>query len=402
MAAAALSAGVWTPRPGHPAAEPISPADRTARVIRGVLDRTIRLTGTISTKNFATITAPMMQGPDAGRELLLMRLGEAGSMVKKNQIIAQIDSESVQEHLDDLTDMVGQLQMEYRSLQAKQFVDLESYKQRARAAKATWEKARLDARAAPVRNKFDQETLRLAVEEAQLEYQEAERQIGLLEESQESARLLAQYRTDFQVRHHARHQHDLVRFTVRSPMDGQLVLRSITRYGQFTQVQQGDLVSPGQPFMRVVDLSNMTMEATMSQTDCDNIHVGQKAKVHFDAYPDLVLDGHVESVGTIASARRSSYYVRRIPVRLALDESDPRVLPDLTASADVVVGEDGDGLLIPRDAVTESGGKQMVYVKQGETITPREVEIGAVSNMHAAVVAGLQEGEEITVQPESR
>jgi multidrug efflux pump subunit AcrA (membrane-fusion protein) len=145
----------------------------------------------------------------------------------------------------------------------------------------------------------------------------------------------------------------------------------------------------------------MAVEATISQTDCENVRVGQKAKIHFDAYPDLVLDAHVESVGTIASARRYSYYVRRIPVRIAIEGRDQRVLPDLTASADVVIGEEGDGLLIPRDAVTESGGKQMVYVRHGETITPREVEIGAVGNMQVEVVSGLQEGEQIAVQPES-
>jgi RND family efflux transporter MFP subunit len=370
-------------------------------VIRGVLERTLRLTGTVTTKNFASVSAPMMQGPDAGRDLLLVHIAAAGSMVKKNQIIAEIDGQSVQDHVDDLVDQIGQLQMEYRSLQARQYVNLESYKQRARAAKATWEKAKLDARTAPVKNKFDQELLRLSVEEAQLEYQEAERQIGLLAESQESEKLLAKYRTDFQVRHHGRHAVDLARFTVRAPMDGQVVLKSITRYGQFTQVQQGDSVSPGQPFMRVVDLSSMAVEATMSQTDCETVRVGQKAKIHFDAYPDLVLDAHVESVGTIASARRYSFYVRRIPVRIAIEGRDPRVLPDLTASADVVIGEEGDGLLIPRDAVTESGGKQMVYVRHGETITPREVEIGAVGNMQVEVVSGLQEGEQIAVQPES-
>src|ERR1044071_568972 len=82
MAAAALSAGVWTPRLQHAAADPTGPADRTARVIRGALERTIRLTGTITTKNFASIAAPMMLGPDAGRDLLLLHLAPAGSMVK--------------------------------------------------------------------------------------------------------------------------------------------------------------------------------------------------------------------------------------------------------------------------------------------------------------------------------
>jgi len=144
----------------------------------------------------------------------------------------------------------------------------------------------------------------------------------------------------------------------------------------------------------------MAVEATMSQTDSENIRQGQKARVHFDAYPDLILDGHVEAVGMLASSgRRTNFYVRRIPVRIAIDGRDSRVIPDLTAAADVILAEEDDQLLIPRDAVTESNGKPVVFVKQGEILTPREVEIGAVSHTQASIVSGLQAGEEIAVQP---
>src|SRR5262249_22471254 len=117
-----LSAGVWTFRSGRSAAETASPGDRTARVIRGALERTIRLTGTITTKKFASIAAPMMLGPDAGRDLLLVHIASAGSMVKRNQVIAEIDGQSVQDHLDDISDQINQLEMEFRSLQAQHYV----------------------------------------------------------------------------------------------------------------------------------------------------------------------------------------------------------------------------------------------------------------------------------------
>ena len=77
--------------------------------------------------------------------------------------------------------------------------------------------------------------------------------------------------------------------------------------------------------------------------------------------------------------------------------ADPRVLPDLTASADVVLEGDDDALLIPREAVQENGGKSVVLVKQGEAIVPREVEIGAMSHTQVAVLAGLQPGEEVAL-----
>ena len=55
-------------------------------------------------------------------------------------------------------------------------------------------------------------------------------------------------------------------------------------------------------------------------------------------------------------------------------------------------------ILIPREAVQESGGKSVVMVKQGEAVVPREVEIGGYSNTQASVVSGLQEGDQVAVQ----
>ena len=65
----------------------------------------------------------------------------------------------------------------------------------------------------------------------------------------------------------------------------------------------------------------------------------------------------------------------------------------------MVIGEHPDGLLVPREAVQEAGGKSLVYVKQGETMTPREVEIGAYGTTEVSVVSGLSEGDQVALQP---
>jgi len=74
------------------------------------------------------------------------------------------------------------------------------------------------------------------------------------------------------------------------------------------------------------------------------------------------------------------------------------VIPDLTANGDVVIGQDDDTLLIPREAVQESGGKSVVLVKVGETVVPREVEIGGYSNTQASVLSGLQPSDLVALQ----
>ena len=148
--------------------------------------------------------------------------------------------------------------------------------------------------------------------------------------------------------------------------------------------------------MRVVDLTGMYVDATVNQVDVQQLHLGQPATVRFDAYPGMVMHGQVESVGALAvGGRMENYYVRSIPVRISLDGNDSRLLPDLTASADVVVGEHDNGLLVPREAVREKDGKPVVYVKQGDTIAPREVEIGAYGTTEVSVVSGLAEGDQV-------
>ena len=57
-----------------------------------------------------------------------------------------------------------------------------------------------------------------------------------------------------------------------------------------------------------------------------------------------------------------------------------------------------DGLLIPREALQEAGGRSVVMVKQGENMVAREVGIGAFSNTQVSVISGLHEGEQVAIQ----
>jgi hypothetical protein len=121
--------------------------------------------------------------------------------------------------------------------------------------------------------------------------------------------------------------------------------------------------------------------------------------VRFDAFPEIVMQGHVQAVGALAvGGRRVNFNVRNVAVRFALETIDPRVIPDLTASADVAISEPAGGLIVPREALGGSGGRSIVYVKQGDAFVPREVEIAGETNTQAAVASGIQEGEEIALQ----
>jgi len=188
---------------------------------------------------------------------------------------------------------------------------------------------------------------------------------------------------------------------IRAPMEGMVVMQNQFRGGEFVQYKEGDQLFPGQMFMQIVDPSSMLVSAAVNQADVESIRVGAKAHLRFDAYPGLTLPGRVISIGAITrpGGQRASY-VKEVPVFLKLEKLDPRVIPDLSVSVDVVLEAQPDQLIAPRESIFQDlpGGKPYVFVRTANGFEKREVELGLSSHIKAAVVKGLKAGEAIAVE----
>lgn len=396
-----VAAGIWYFRPQQEkqAKTVVVP---TVKAVHGTLSTTRRVAGSIGASRFANVTVPILQAPESGRGMTLMFLASSGSMVRKGDLLAEIDSQDARDHLDDVEAMVSQADLEIRKKKTVQIAQMESLRQRVRVARAEMLKAREDMKALEVRSTISQELLKLAVEENQAAYAELSAEIQLMEERQLADMNVSMLGYEQVVRHRNRHRHDIERSRIHSPIGGMVVLQTANRNGELSQIQVGERVSPGQPFMRVVDPASMQLEGLMSQTEAELVRLGQPATVRFDAFPDIVLHGKVHSVGAMAfSGRRTNYYVRRVPVKVSLADADQRVIPDLSASADVVVAGVAEGIIVPREAVAEESGKSVVYVRGEQGFNAREVEIAGENNTHLALASGVKEGEEVAVTPHS-
>jgi hypothetical protein len=202
--------------------------------------------------------------------------------------------------------------------------------------------------------------------------------------------------TDRHQRHAGRHINDIKAFTIYSPIEGLVVIQSVFRGGEFAKILLGDQVMPGQEVLRVVNPKNMQIESNANQAETSEIRIGQKAMIGLDAFPGMKLAGKVYSIGALAvGGWRANQFIRNVPVKLDIEGADPRVIPDLSAYADVVVEEQQNATLAPLGAIREERGKHYAFVKQGEQYVKREVKLGSMNNLHAVVVSGLQAGEEL-------
>jgi HlyD family secretion protein len=122
---------------------------------------------------------------------------------------------------------------------------------------------------------------------------------------------------------------------IRAPISGVVVFNTIWKQGNMGEVQEGDQVRPGVPFMQVVDPSSMQVHVLVNQQDLFALRVGQKASVHLDAYPDLVLPGKLESIDPMGKHGDFSSKLRIFSATFSINGGDPRLMPDLSAAVDV-------------------------------------------------------------------
>ncbi|MBM3793285.1 MAG: HlyD family efflux transporter periplasmic adaptor subunit [Acidobacteria bacterium] len=373
-------------------------AVKTAKVTQGSLVQTVRVSGVTASRAFVNVTAPIVRSPESGRDMVLLYLVQSGARVKKGELVGQIDAKSIEDHLEDVKDDIEQSLADIRKRKAEQAIDLENLNQTIRAAKAEFEKARLEAKAAEVRTDVERELLKLTAEEAEARYKQVQADVA-----QKQAVYAAEIRTlgithTRHERHYGRHAEDLKRFKIYSPMDGLAVVQPTFRGGEMAPIQQGDIVMAGQLFMKVVDPTKMSIEGNINQTESSAFRIGQKASIEFDAFPGLKLNGSVYSIGALATKGwRENYYIRNLPVRVHMDVTDPKVIPDLSAAADVVTGRVENAKLVPLGAVKTEDGKEVVYVRAAEGFDKRVVTVGERNNTHAVVKAGLEVGDEVAL-----
>jgi hypothetical protein len=83
--------------------------------------------------------------------------------------------------------------------------------------------------------------------------------------------------------------------------------------------------------VRIFDPTEMEVQTSVGEPDGAALTPGTKAVVRLDGYPDLVFHAHLVSASPVASSALGSP-IKSFAARFRLEESDPHLLPDLSAA----------------------------------------------------------------------
>ena len=386
-----------------------SPRARTAVAATGELVKSLRIGGTVGTLRSAAIQAPELRGSHVvgWAALTLVRLADAGSIVEAGDVVAEFDLRSLEDHIAEVESYVTQANASLRKRRSEMRILQGVWSQERLRARAESAKAVLDLPTAEVLSAIEAESLRMvaAVARARGKQQEEEKRLRALALAADLRYFELWIRME--QLHVERHRQDYKRLHVKTPLGGMVIRETIyNRSGEFAQVEAGDRINSGAVFMHIVDTSQMVVLATLNQVDAQTIRVGNRAVVELDAYPGLRFSGHVADMAALASARRGSRsagrnFIRHIPVRILIEDKDKRILPGLSASADVKVSMEQRGVLVPKKALRYEAGQQVgafVRVGEGGEHRKRRIAVQGLSDTEALIRSGLEPDEQLLLK----
>lgn len=152
--------------------------------------------------------------------------------------------------------------------------------------------------------------------------------------------------------------------------------------------------SGGKQCMQIADLSKMKVTVQVGEKDIAKIAVGQSANVTYPAFPDIVSQGTVTAIASVANSD-SNYGGGSVTfnVDILIEAPDSRLKPGMTAEVSVVTEQLNDVVMVPTMALmTEDGEHYYVNVAtDGEGKETRRVKVTVVTqNDNEAVVGKTQ------------
>lgn len=162
----------------------------------------------------------------------------------------------------------------------------------------------------------------------------------------------------------------------------------------------GDRVFATQGIVTIPEVNRMQVEASITESEVHRVRAGQNAEVRVEAFPDLTLTGKVTRVGTLASASPTRPFDdKRFDLIITLDPTNADLRPEMSIRADVIVDTRQNVLMVPVTAVFNNQGARVVYVSGATGTEMRRVDVGESNDRMVEIVAGLQEGDRVSLLP---
>lgn len=186
-------------------------------------------------------------------------------------------------------------------------------------------------------------------------------------------------------------EEDLSKTSILAPHDGMVTRLDIVE-GQV--ISGASSVSNGTDLLTLAKMEELYMEAQINEIDVGLLRLGQPAQLSFDSIAGVSILGEI---GRIAISARNENNIRVFPVEIVFEVEDSSVRPGVSATVQIPVQSVSEVVSVLLTAVYLDGGKEFVYVRNGDGWDKREVVVGINDLQYIEIQSGLSAGEVVAL-----
>lgn len=191
-------------------------------------------------------------------------------------------------------------------------------------------------------------------------------------------------------------KNDLEKAVIVAPFDGVIAAADVKEGDKLSSFDYATTI-----VFELIDPSIMELNADVDEIDIPGIKLGQRAIIEVDALPGLKLEGKVISIYSLPTEESGVIFYK---VKIGFDVPEGSgLLSGMSATADIIITERSNVLLVPSRAVEQdSSGNPVVKVMVDEQIEERPVVIGVSDGYQTEIVDGLSAGDVVVIERQAK
>lgn len=189
---------------------------------------------------------------------------------------------------------------------------------------------------------------------------------------------------------------ELENCVIRAERAGLVIYPSAKAWKRAPDIEEGATVHRDQTLLLMPDLSKMQVRVGIHESVVDRIKPGLAARI---TLPDKTLDGQVFSVAAVT--RPAGWWTGNVVKYDTIIKlpSTPGLKPGMSTEVELIIDRHENVLTIPVTAVVETTRGAFCWIVTTNGATKRFLQLGETDDNFAVVEAGLQEADEIVLDP---
>jgi RND family efflux transporter MFP subunit len=176
-----------------------------------------------------------------------------------------------------------------------------------------------------------------------------------------------------------------------TPISG--VILRLARDEQGLPLADGQLVGTGFTIAQIAPMGKLVADVDIVGLDIARVREGLQARIRHHAWEDRQFEGRVTRLAPTLDPE-----TRTLRVEVSIDNAEGLLRPGMFVEVTMIAERREDVPVVPRDAVTERGGRKVVFVLEGQRVERREVVLGLGDDEIVEIKSGLEAGERIVVR----